>query len=101
MAVDAATGRVLWRKSDADTRELMPTTLAVGKDRVFFQNADHILCLDAQSGDEVWRTGRPVSRRRYRSSRFTFVEIMIVVAVLAILVVAVLLRGRLDERDGG
>jgi len=64
LAIDAADGRVLWKKSDADTAELMPTTLAVSDGRVLFQNADHVLCLDAGSGSEVWRADRPVSRSR-------------------------------------
>jgi outer membrane protein assembly factor BamB len=64
LALDAATGNVIWKKSDADTAELMPATLTVARDRVFFQNADEVLCLDAQSGEDVWRAERPVSRSR-------------------------------------
>jgi len=64
LALDPATGNVLWKKSDADTAELMPATLAVAKDRVFLQNADEVLCLNAQSGEGVWRAERPVSRSR-------------------------------------
>jgi len=64
VAIDAETGRVLWSKSDADTNELMPTTLAVSDGRVFFQNADDIICLDAESGEDLWRAERPVSRSR-------------------------------------
>ena len=36
MAVEAETGKLLWNKSDADTAELMPLTLAAGGARVFF-----------------------------------------------------------------
>jgi outer membrane protein assembly factor BamB len=64
VAIDAKTGRVLWSKSDAGTHEVMPTTLAVSDGRVFFQNADDIICLDARSGEDLWRAERPVSRRR-------------------------------------
>jgi len=64
LAFEAATGRQLWKKRDADTRELMPTTLAVSGGKVFFQNAEEILCIDARSGNQVWRAKRPVSRRR-------------------------------------
>jgi outer membrane protein assembly factor BamB len=64
MAIDAATRQLLWKKSDADTAELMPTTLAVDGGRAFFQNADEIICLDAQSGSEIWRAERTISRSR-------------------------------------
>ncbi len=92
IALDAETGKVLWRKSDAETVELMPTTLAVSKGnsrvegvspseqgqdalatsgrdardtmRLFFQNADEIICLAANSGEEIWRAERPTSRSR-------------------------------------
>jgi len=64
MAIDAASGRVLWKKADDETRELMPTTLALGGSRLFFQNADEVLCLDAHSGETIWQTQRTVSRNR-------------------------------------
>ncbi|MEA3226173.1 MAG: PQQ-binding-like beta-propeller repeat protein, partial [Planctomycetota bacterium] len=92
VALDADTGKVLWSKSDAETVELMPTTLAVSKGRprvegvppsnrgqacpersrrdardtirVFFQNADEVVCLDAQTGDDLWRAKRSTSRSR-------------------------------------
>jgi len=64
VAIKAASGDVLWTKCDADTAELMPTTLAFGKGRVFFQNPEGVLCLDAERGEEVWRAERPVSRIR-------------------------------------
>ena len=64
VALDAETGKVLWSKSDAETAELMPTTLAVNKGRVFFQNADEIFCMDGRTGDTLWRAERLTSRSR-------------------------------------
>jgi len=64
MVIDVDSGDVLWKKSDADTAELMPATLAVSNGRAFFQNADNIICLDAKSGEEVWQAERTVSRSR-------------------------------------
>ena len=64
VAVKADTGDVLWKKNDADTVELMPTTLAAAGKRVFFQGPKELLALDAASGRELWRAARPVSRRR-------------------------------------
>ena len=64
LVIDAETGRLVWKKSDADTTELMPTTLAVSGERLFYQNTDDVLCLNAKSGKEIWRSPRPVSRSR-------------------------------------
>lgn len=64
VAIEAGTGRILWTKSDSDTDELMPTTLAVSKNRAFFQNADEVLCINATSGGDIWRAKRTVSRSR-------------------------------------
>ncbi|OHB72599.1 MAG: hypothetical protein A2V70_09320 [Planctomycetes bacterium RBG_13_63_9] len=44
LAMDAATGRLLWKKADSQTAELMPTALAVSGRRAFFQNADALIC---------------------------------------------------------
>ncbi|NQT13796.1 MAG: PQQ-binding-like beta-propeller repeat protein, partial [Planctomycetes bacterium] len=64
VALDATSGRLLWSKSDADTAELMPTTLAASDGRVFFQNADDVLSLDSASGTAIWQARRLVSRSR-------------------------------------
>lgn len=64
VAIHAETSRPLWAKSGASTQELMPTTLAVSEGRVFFQNADEVVCLDARSGEDLWRAARPTSRSR-------------------------------------
>lgn len=64
LAFEAETGQRLWKKGDADTQELMPCTLAAANGKVYFQNADEILSLDAKSGKQIWRTARRVSRHR-------------------------------------
>ena len=64
LVIRADTGDVVWEKSDADTANLMPVTLAVSGGRVFFQNSQELLCLDSKTGDELWRTARPVSLNR-------------------------------------
>ncbi len=73
IAIDAATGDILWRNSGPDTAEVMPTTLATRKGRVFYQNADHVICLNSDSGNEIWRAKRPVARRRLGWSTPTLV----------------------------
>ena len=64
LAIEAETGRVLWTRSDGETRELMPTTLAVKGDRLFFQNPDEIICAESLTGKDIWRAERPTSRSR-------------------------------------
>jgi len=64
MVIKADTGDRLWEKSGVDTAQLMPTTLAVANEGVFFQNTKEIICLNKNSGDEVWRVSRPISINR-------------------------------------
>ena len=64
MAVDAESGETLWHKTGAEARHVMPTTLAVADEQVFFQNAAHVISLDARTGDELWRAERPSARQR-------------------------------------
>ncbi len=64
IAIDIAGGKTLWTKSDAETRELMPTALAAADGKVYFQNPDDIVCLNARNGQKVWTAARPVSRKR-------------------------------------
>jgi len=73
LVLNANTGARLWEKSDADTDELMPLTLAAAQHRVFFQNPDAILCLDARTGREHWRTARPIRKNRWAWSTPTLV----------------------------
>jgi outer membrane protein assembly factor BamB len=73
MAVEAKTGKVLWAKADADTSQVMPTAVAVAGGRLYFQNAAHLVCLDASDGREVWRADRPVTASRWAWSAPTLV----------------------------
>jgi len=72
-AIRAETGELLWKKSDGDTFEMMPTTLAAGGGRVFFQSSKELICLEANSGSEFWRAARPVSLNRFGWSTPTLV----------------------------
>jgi len=64
LAVRADSGELVWTRSDDDTKDLLPTTLAVGGGRVFFQNPREIHCLDAADGKTRWSTARPVTTHR-------------------------------------
>ena len=59
---DGAT--VLWEKQDKDAEQLMPLSLALEEGKVFFQNFTDLVCLDAESGEERWRSERRSSLER-------------------------------------
>ncbi len=64
LAIRAATGEVLWTLDDADTRELLPTTLCLHGPRAFFQGIRHVVALDAETGSVAWRVPRPARTKR-------------------------------------
>ena len=55
-AMDVSTGTTLWRWPADKTAEIMPRTLAVSDGNVFFQESGETVCLDASSGQQLWRT---------------------------------------------
>ena len=60
IAVEASTGKVLWRRDDA---KIAPLTLAADTKRVVFHDGDKLVLLDAKSGAEKW-TSEPASKRK-------------------------------------
>jgi len=64
IAASEATGKLLWEKSNEDTRELLPTTLCADQTRLFFQSPNHLVCLEKKSGRVLWRTPRPIEFSR-------------------------------------
>jgi outer membrane protein assembly factor BamB len=63
VAVDAKSGRELWRKSGADTKGYVALSLAVRGGRAVFQNAGRLLCMAKATGKELWRAARTTSIR--------------------------------------
>lgn len=63
-ACRAKTGEVMWTKEDKDTLGVLPLSLTAAGDRVFYQNTEAVICLDAKSGQEVWRYSRKSNYRR-------------------------------------
>jgi outer membrane protein assembly factor BamB len=63
--IDAESGKLLWKKADSEVTNILPLTLIVGGGRVFFQNEDHLVALEAGSGDVLWKAERPSTRHRY------------------------------------
>ncbi|OPZ20237.1 MAG: Serine/threonine-protein kinase AfsK [candidate division BRC1 bacterium ADurb.BinA364] len=64
MALDADSGRIFWTKADADSAEMFPTSLCLENGRLFFHALDALVCLDARSGETLWRAERAVLRAR-------------------------------------
>ncbi len=54
LALDADTGRVLWKKTGTDASGLRPLSLCAEGDRVFYQNGKNAVGLDLQTGQEQW-----------------------------------------------
>ncbi len=59
MAVDANTGKLLWKKEQA---KVAPITLSTDGQRVVFYDGDQLVCLDPKTGAERWTTG-PAPKR--------------------------------------
>lgn len=57
-AIEAATGKVLWKKQD----KIAPITMVTDGKRLAFHNGDDIVCLDPKTG-EVKFTGTPAKKR--------------------------------------
>lgn len=65
MAIDAQTGRVLWQV----TQPVLPGTLTIGADAVFFHDGQSVVSLNRSTGQSLWRS-EPVERQRGMVSRF-------------------------------
>ncbi|MCL4678149.1 MAG: PQQ-binding-like beta-propeller repeat protein [Alphaproteobacteria bacterium] len=72
-AVEAETGKFLWKIALDGDDYLLPLTLAVKGSRVYFQTSGGIVSLDARSGEQVWKTARTTPARRMAFSAPTLV----------------------------
>jgi len=64
VALKAESGDVLWKKADAELGGLMPMTLAAQGEKVFYQSTSAVVCLEARTGRELWRTPRATNLSR-------------------------------------
>ncbi|MBN1444138.1 MAG: PQQ-binding-like beta-propeller repeat protein, partial [Planctomycetes bacterium] len=60
-ALRASSGEILWRKGSADP---LPMTLAAAEGKVCYLCEEGVVCLDARTGRELWRTPRDVTLTR-------------------------------------
>ena len=72
-AIEADTGTALWKKAFDQGESLLPLTLAVKGSRVCYQTSSGIACLDARSGEQLWKTARATPARRMAFSAPTLV----------------------------
>ncbi|MBM4047321.1 MAG: methyltransferase domain-containing protein, partial [Planctomycetes bacterium] len=54
LALEADTGRMLWKKAGADVDGLRPVSLRAIGDRVLLQKAQNVVSLDLKTGKEQW-----------------------------------------------
>jgi outer membrane protein assembly factor BamB len=59
-AIDADSGRCLWRKSGDEVAGYQGTTLAVHGSRLVFQTQSDLVCLDRTDGHVLWRKTSPI-----------------------------------------
>lgn len=64
VAVQTDSGELLWKCPADQAGYVMPTTLAVADGKLVYQNAEHVVCRDAASGQLNWQTPRPLIRLR-------------------------------------
>jgi len=60
LAIDAVSGKKLWRISGATTKGYQGTTLGAIGDRVVFATSTELVCLNATSGKSLWRVPAPI-----------------------------------------
>ena len=56
LALDADTGRLLWKKTPKDVAGLRPVSLCAIGERVFYQKGKDVVCLNLRTGREQWST---------------------------------------------
>jgi len=54
LALNADTGRLLWKKVGTDVTGLRPVTLCAIGEQVFYQKGKDVVCLDLRTGREQW-----------------------------------------------
>jgi len=64
VAIEAGSGKSLWKREFKAPGEIMPTTMAADGGRICLQTVSHVVCLDAIEGKELWRSRRPVATSR-------------------------------------
>ena len=72
-AIDAQTGKKLWKAECADNEFLLPVSLTVKGESVYYQSTGGVVRLDAESGKEIWKQPRLTPKLRMSFSGPTIV----------------------------
>ncbi len=72
-AIDAESGRTLWKHDFGDKEYLLPLTLAARDGSVYYQSTQGMARLDAKTGETVWKTPRATLAKRMGFSAPTLV----------------------------
>jgi len=59
VALDASSGRKLWEKGPADMAGLRTMSLCAAGGRVFYQKGGQVLCLELETGRQLWSASAP------------------------------------------
>jgi len=70
LALDADTGRLLWKKDGANASWLRTYSLCADGDRVFYQNGKETVCLDIGTGRKLWSVSSAPLRMVFDGSVF-------------------------------
>ncbi|MDH4239105.1 MAG: PQQ-binding-like beta-propeller repeat protein [Phycisphaerae bacterium] len=54
LALDADTGRLLWKKTGKEAAGLRPVSLCAISERVFYQKGKNVVCFNLRTGKEQW-----------------------------------------------
>lgn len=73
VAIDAESGEELWKKNACNKDYVMPLSLTVKGDRVYYHSIRGVHCVDAKTGREIWLAERPAVAKRYSFSTSTMV----------------------------
>ena len=60
LAVEARSGKVLWKVSGTDVKGYEGGALCVSGDRVVFATSSELVCLDRETGKSFWRVPAPI-----------------------------------------
>jgi len=72
-AIEAETGKRLWKRDFSKGEFLLPLSLTVRDGRVFYKATGHVGCLDARTGKPQWETPAPSLTKRMSWSAPTVV----------------------------
>ncbi|MFC1497608.1 PQQ-binding-like beta-propeller repeat protein [Verrucomicrobiota bacterium] len=70
VAVDAGSGKLLWKWPQDSTTDITPLTLAVNGDHVYMQEKGEVVCLNVGDGKKLWRSsGSPQKKESSEKSK--------------------------------